>query len=113
MNKPISQLDLLPAPETLAKPALAPEAEAIIQLALAQAGPEPDDFDWRTDDSVVVKPRPGIAVSRSRARRRAGARAAPSFSVVLARNPVTAVRVLWAPDQACRQRAGAGAVGIT
>jgi hypothetical protein len=38
MNKPLSQLDLLPAPETPAKRALAPEGEAIMRLALAQAG---------------------------------------------------------------------------
>jgi hypothetical protein len=37
------------------------DAERIV----AQAGP--DDFDWNADDSVVVKPRPGVAVYENRA----------------------------------------------
>jgi hypothetical protein len=68
MNKPITQLELIPAVDTKAVvPDAAAAAEEIIAkatAALAQAGP--DDFDWRTDDSVVVKPRPGIAVYNNR-----------------------------------------------
>jgi hypothetical protein len=40
-----------------------PPAEA--ERLIAQGGP--DDFDWSTDDSVVVKPRPGVAIYENRA----------------------------------------------
>jgi hypothetical protein len=72
MNKPISQLELLPAPanaadapaavsiETvLARAGLAPDA---IGRVVAAPGPDPDRFDWDADDSVVVAPRPGVAI---------------------------------------------------
>ena len=68
MNKPVRQLDLIPAADAnpanansllgvLSRAGVTPEkAEAIV----AAAGP--DDFDWSTEDSVVVKPRPGVAI---------------------------------------------------
>jgi hypothetical protein len=37
-----------------------------VEKILAQAGPC-DSFDWSADDSVIVKPRPGIAVYENKA----------------------------------------------
>lgn len=78
MNKPITQLELIPAPPIESTAASTPTsllhknkeqsvAEEIIAqatAALAQAGP--DEFDWSADDSIVVKPRPGIAIYENR-----------------------------------------------
>lgn len=73
MNKHTPQLELVPAANVgtkasddvvltaLGKAGVSP---AIAERLLATAGP--DDFDWSNDDSVVVKPRPGVAVYRNR-----------------------------------------------
>jgi hypothetical protein len=68
MNKPVTQLDLIPAAD--AKPADGNSLLAVLGRAgvppekaeqiVAAAGP--DDFDWSTEDSVVVRPRPGVAI---------------------------------------------------
>jgi hypothetical protein len=69
MNKPITQLELVPAAKIDDSPptsnfdqtnlaAGVPPATA--ERTVAEAGL--DDFDWSNDDAVVVKPRPGIAV---------------------------------------------------
>jgi hypothetical protein len=68
MNKPIAQLDLVPATTADAK-------SEIDQLPQENQWGRPrhlhftfnDEFDWSTDDSVVVKPRPGVAVYENKA----------------------------------------------
>ena len=73
MNKPIGQLDLI-EPEatpslatTLRDAGLTPEQTEKI---IAAAGPQSadDGFDWAsTDDtSIIVKPRPGVAIYENR-----------------------------------------------
>jgi hypothetical protein len=76
MNKPIAQLvELVPT----ATPDTTPDADQVLRKALDQAGVAtenadrllasagPDDFDWSTDNSVVVKPQPGVAVYENKA----------------------------------------------
>lgn len=74
MNKPVKQLELEPANEPkangtaaiLAAAGLTPVQAAKVETILAEAGPC-DDFDWNIpDDSIVVPPRPGVAVYRNR-----------------------------------------------
>ena len=74
MNKPLNkQLELVPGAPVNGSPVdtalLAALGRAGIPAAdaeriVAEAGP--DDFDWSTDDSVVVKPRPGVAIYENR-----------------------------------------------
>jgi hypothetical protein len=33
---------------------------------ISAPGPDPEEFDWDTDDAVVVKPQPGIAVYQNK-----------------------------------------------
>jgi hypothetical protein len=66
MNKPLAQLELIPAgtaPQV--DTATTDPAAAAVERILAAAAP--DDFDWATDDSVVVKPRRGVAIYENRA----------------------------------------------
>jgi hypothetical protein len=75
VNKPIAQLELVPVaavndspptdPELLAAFGRAGIPPADAERLLAEAGP--DDFDWNTEDCVVVKPRPGVAIYENRA----------------------------------------------
>jgi hypothetical protein len=74
VNKPITQLELMPAAivpaidttdTTDTKVAAEEIVTKAIADALAQAGP--DEFDWTTEDSVVVNPRPGVAIYENRA----------------------------------------------
>jgi hypothetical protein len=69
MNKPVVQLDLIPPdgppPIAVALRNASVSAETVEKI-LAQAGPC-DSFDWSTDDSVVVKPRPGVAIYENKA----------------------------------------------
>jgi|HubBroStandDraft_4_1064222.scaffolds.fasta_scaffold1017490_1 hypothetical protein len=73
MNKPVPQLELVPAAKVDDSPPTSTVDEAHLaalgragvppataERILAEAGP--DHFDWTNDDSVVVKPRPGVAV---------------------------------------------------
>jgi hypothetical protein len=69
MNKPVGQLELVPVatsevPIKSAPPPAADPTISIVQRILSAPGP--DDFDWSTEDSVVVKPRPGVAVYENR-----------------------------------------------
>jgi hypothetical protein len=60
MNKPFTQLELVPAvavTTAAATPRVVPAERPI-----AEAGDDPDDFDWRNEECVVVKSQPGIAV---------------------------------------------------
>ena len=61
MNKPITQLDLVPA-VAVTTSAEAPLAVAPAERRIAEAGDNPDDFDWRNEECIVVKSQPGIAV---------------------------------------------------
>jgi hypothetical protein len=75
VNKPINnQLELVPVaavngnhpdPALLAALGRAGVPPAEAERLIAQGGP--DDFDWPTDDSVVVKPRHGVAIYENRA----------------------------------------------
>jgi hypothetical protein len=71
MNKPVAQLELVPA--AAAEPttsSLNPKlVDALTRAGVDAAGVDrvaaatgSDDFDWDTDDSVVVKPRHGVAI---------------------------------------------------
>jgi hypothetical protein len=78
MNKPINkQLELVSVATVNGAPptdpvllaalgrAAVPPADA--ERLIAQGEPEPDEFDWNTpDESIVVAPRPGIAIYRNR-----------------------------------------------
>lgn len=74
MNKPVNQLELVPIDDSSAKSSRdqnlldalgrAGVPPATAETILAEAGP--DDFDWSTDDAVVVKPRPGVAVYKNK-----------------------------------------------
>ena len=55
MNKPLKQLELIPAD---------PVVEKYIEKAIAEAGA--DVFDWSADDLIVVRPRPGVAIYRNK-----------------------------------------------
>jgi hypothetical protein len=79
MNKPIKQqLELVPVATVGDSPPVSTVDQGLL-AALGRAGvpPEtaerlvaqagPDDFDWSTDDSVVVKPRNGVAIYENRA----------------------------------------------
>lgn len=78
MNKPVSpgQLDLIPDKKPKAvngadalATGLSPTEAATIEAIIAEDEPSADDFDWNNpdEDSIVIKPRPGIAVYRNRA----------------------------------------------
>jgi hypothetical protein len=43
-----------------------PQTQLTISPAFAQPAPEDEDFDWYTDDSIVVPPRPGVAIYENR-----------------------------------------------
>jgi hypothetical protein len=60
MNTHVKQLELVPAVAVTA--AAAPLPVALSERPIAEAGDDPDDFDWRNEESVVVKSQPGIAV---------------------------------------------------
>jgi hypothetical protein len=70
MNKPTDLLALVEPPADADDPqdeASGFQEPVVLALGpsstrLVGPGPALDDFDWSTDDSVVVKPRPGVAV---------------------------------------------------
>jgi hypothetical protein len=63
MNKPIKQLELIPGTDC----PKAGSATAILAAAGLSPAETADDFDWNTpDESIVVPPRPGIAIYRNR-----------------------------------------------
>lgn len=45
---------------------LAADPQVIVDRILAAAGPKPDEFDWSTDDSVIVGTQLAIAVYHNR-----------------------------------------------
>jgi hypothetical protein len=67
MNKPHdNQLELVPPEEIVTALGRAGVPPDQAQRIVAAAGPVDDGFNWQTDDSIVVKPRPGVAIYRNK-----------------------------------------------